>query len=108
MQDDGAGGGVEALATPEGVLLDVEGEVEERGEGVGELEDAHGGDDGGEAGEVGDGGRDDEGGGPVDGDRGDPDPFAGFVGEGWGAQELDGYVGVEDYGGKFVSRGVSV
>lgn len=68
-------------------------------ERVGELEDADGGDDGGEAGEVGDGGGDDEGDGPVDGDEGHPEKFAVLLGKGWGAEELDGYVVVEDFGG---------
>ena len=107
VQDDVAGDGVEALAALEGVFLDVEGQVEERGEGVGELEDAKGGDDAGEAGEVGDRGADDKGDGPVDGDDGHPDPFARLVGERGGAEDFDADVVVEDCGG-VVSRCVSV
>ena len=95
-----SGGGVEALAAAQGVFLDAEGEVQEGGEGVGELDDADGGDDGDEAGEGGDSGADDEGDGPVDGDDGHPEEFAGFYGEGWGAEEFDGYVIVKDYGGE--------
>lgn len=70
--------------------------MQEGGEGVGELDDADGGDDGDEAGEVGDGGADHEGDGPVDGDEGYPEDFAVLGGEGWGAEEFDGYVVVED------------
>ncbi len=89
--------GVEALAAAQGVLLDVEGEVQPGGEGVGEVEDAGGGDDGGEAGEGGDGGADDEGDGPVDGDDGHPEEFAFLRDEGRGAEEIDANVVVEDY-----------
>ena len=56
---DDARGRVEAVAgraEADGAAVDVVREVEDRGEGVGELQDAGGGDDGGEAGEVGDGG----------------------------------------------------
>ena len=98
-QDDVAGDGVEALAALKGVFLDVEGEVEEGGKGVGELEDAKGGDDAGEAGEVGDRGPDDKGDGPVDGDDGHPDPFARLVGERGRAKYFDAYIVVEDCGG---------
>ena len=93
-----AGGRVETLAAAQGVLLDVEGNVQERGEAVGELDDADGGDDGDEAGEGGDGGTDYEGDGPVDGDDGYPEHFAVLLSEGWGAEELDGDVIIEDYG----------
>lgn len=96
LQADLARGGVEAFAAAEGVALDVEGEVEEGGEAVGELDDADGGDDGDEAGEGGDGGADDEGEGPVEGDEGHPEQFAFLVGEGRGAEEFDGDVVVED------------
>ena len=91
-------GGVETLAATQGISLNVEGNVQERGEAVGELDDADGGDDGDEAGEVGDGGADDEGNGPVDGDESYPEEFAVFVGEGRGAEEFDGDVVVEDCG----------
>lgn len=96
LQGDLAGGRVEALAAAEGVLLDVEGEVQEGGEAVGELDDAEGGDEGDEAREVGDGGADDESDGPVYGDQGHPEELAALVGEGWGAEEFDGDVVVED------------
>ena len=90
--------GIEPLVRAQGVLSDVEGEVQRGGEGVCELDDADGGHDGGEAGEGGDGGADDEGDGPVDGDDGDPEELAVFVGEGWGAEEFDADVVVEDCG----------
>ena len=92
------GGRVETLAAAQGVFLDVKGKVQEGGEGVGELDDADGGDDRDEAGEGGDGGADDEGDGPVDGDDGHPEVFAGFLGEGWGAEEFDCDVVIEDCG----------
>ena len=96
LQTDLARNGVVALAAAEGVFLDVEGEVQEGREGVGELQDAGGGDDGREAGESGDGGADDEGDGPVDGDEGDPEEFAVFVGEERCVEEFDADVVVED------------
>ena len=99
LQGDLSGDGVVTLTAAQGVLLDVEGEVQEGGEGVGELDDADGGDDGGEAGEVGDGGADYEGDGPVDGNDGDPEKLAILLGEGWGAEEFDGDVVVDDCGG---------
>lgn len=101
LQADLPGDGVKTLAAAQGVLLDVEGEVEEGGEGVGELEDADGGDDGGETGKVGDGGADDESDGPVDWDQGDPEDFAILLAEGWRAEKFDGYVIVENCGGSF-------
>ena len=100
------GRGVEALAAAQGVLPDAEGEVEERGEGVGELDDADGGDDGDEAGEGGDCGADDEGDGPVNGDEGDPEEFAVSVGERWGVEEFNGDVVVEDCGEGALVRSV--
>ena len=96
LQRDLARNGIVALAALQGVLLDVEGEVQEGRERVGELEDAGGGDDGGEARESGDGGADDEGDGPVDGDEDDPEEFAVLVGEGRGVEEFDADVVVED------------
>lgn len=99
LQTDLSSGRVEALAAAKGVFLDVEGKVQERGEGVGELDDADRGDDGGESGEGGDGGADHEGDGPVDGDESHPEEFAVLVGEGWRAEELDGYVVIQDFGG---------
>ena len=97
LQADLACDGIEALAVPRGVLLDVVGQMQEGRKGVGELDDADGGDDGGEAGEGGDGGADDEGEGPIDGDDGGPEELPGFVGEGWGAEEFDADVVVEDW-----------
>ena len=105
LQTDLSRDGVVALAAAEGVLLDVEGEVQEWGEGVGELQDAGGGDDGREAGEGGDGGTDDEGDGPVDGDEDHPEEFAVLVSEGRGIEEFDAYVVVEDWGGRVLARG---
>ena len=101
LQRDLSRGRIEALAGAQGVLFHVVGEVQPGGEGVCELDDADGGDDGGEAGEGGDGGADDEGDGPVDGDDGDPEEFAVLVGKGWGAEEFDADVVVEDCGGGF-------
>ena len=49
VQRDLSRSGIEPLAVAQGVLLDVEGDVQQGGEGVGELDDADGGDDGGEA-----------------------------------------------------------
>ena len=91
--------GIEPLAGAQGVLFDVEGDVQPGGETVRELDDADRGDDGGEARKVGDGGADDEGDSPVDGDDSHPEEFAVFVGEGWGAEEFDADVVVEDCGG---------
>ena len=76
MARDAAGGRVEALVGAHGVLLDEVPERERGGEGVAELDDAEGGDDGDEAEEVRDGGGDDEGDGPVDGDDDGPQDFA--------------------------------
>lgn len=55
---DDAGRGIEAFAGLQGVPLDQKSDVEPGREGVGELQDAERGDDGGQTGEVGDlGGR---------------------------------------------------
>ena len=99
LQRDLSGGWVEPFAGAQGVLFDVEGNVQPGGEGVCELDDADRGHDGGEAGEVGDGGGDEEGDSPVNGDDGDPEEFTVFVGEGWCAEEFDADVVVEDCGG---------
>lgn len=96
-----SGGRVETLAAAQGVFLDVKGKVQERGEAVGELDDADGGDDGDEAGEGGDGGTDYEGDGPVNGDDGYPEHFAVLLSEGWGAEEFDGDVVIEDCGERY-------
>ena len=42
LQTDLTGCGIETLTAAQSVLFDVEGKVEERGEGVGELDDTHG------------------------------------------------------------------
>ncbi len=52
------------------------------------MDDAEGGDDGDEAEEVGDGGGDYEGEGPVDGDDDCPVDFAGLGRQGGGVQEV--------------------
>ena len=98
LQTDLPGDGVEALAAAQGVFLDVEGKVQEGGKGVSKLKDANSGDDGGKAGEVGNGGADDEGDGPVDWDQGNPEDFAVLLGERRGVEEFDGYVVVENCG----------
>ena len=105
LQADLSGDGVVALTAAQGVLLDVEGEVQEWWEGVGELQDADGGDDGCEAGECGDCGTDDEGDGPVDGDEDHPEEFAIFFNEGRGIEEFDAYVVVEDWVKRVLARG---
>ena len=64
----------------EGVEFDVVADGEPGREGVAELDDAEGGDDGDKAEEVGDGGGDDEGEGPVEGDYDGPEDFARFGG----------------------------
>ena len=68
------------------------------------MNDADGGDDGGKAGEVGDGGADDEGEGPVDGYDSYPEEFAVFMGEGWGPEEFDANVIVKDWCGGWLAR----
>jgi len=70
------------------ISLDLEAEGEDGGEGVCELQDADGADEAGDVGELRDGGADDPGDGPVGGDEGDPEPFAGCGGEGWGVEKL--------------------
>ena len=105
LQADLSRDGVVALAAAQGVLFDVEGEVQEGREGVGELEDAAGGGDGCEAGESGDCGTDDEGDGPVDGDEDHPEEFAISVSEGRGIEEFNAYVVVEDWGKRVLARG---
>ena len=63
--------------------------------GVCELQDADGGDEGGELEEGWDRGCDDEGDGPVDGHDAHPEPFALLGREGRGAEEVDEDVVVE-------------
>ena len=70
--------------------------MQEGRETVGKLDDADGGDDGDEAGEGGDGGTDYEGDSPINGDDGYPEHFAALLSEGWGAEEFDGDVVIED------------
>ena len=108
LQADLSGDGVVALTAAQGVLFDVEGEVQERREGVGELEDAGGGDDGREAGESGDCGTDNEGDGPVDGDEDHPEEFAILVSEGRGIEEFDADDVVEHWGKRVLAKGSSV
>lgn len=99
MQCDLPGGGIETFVAAQGVLFYIEGDVQPGRERVGELDDAGGGNDRDEAGESGDGGGDDKRDGPVDGDESHPEDFAVLLGEGWGAEEFDGYVVVEHFGG---------
>lgn len=60
------------------------------------MQDAEGGDDGGEADEIRDAGADDIGNDPVDGDEDDPGDFAGFGGQRWGMEDLDEDIVVDD------------
>ena len=90
-------GGVEAFVGSYRVLVDSEAEGHDWRERVGELQDADGGDEGGELEEGRDRGCDDEGDGPVDGHDADPEPLAILGREGWGAEEVDEDVVVEDF-----------
>lgn len=63
---------VELLFGQDGALLDLEADLEERREGVGEVANAEGADEGADVAEFGDGAGHDEGEGPVDGDHADP------------------------------------
>lgn len=67
------------------------------GEGVTELDDAKGGNDGDEAEEIGDGGRDDESDGPVNRDDDRPEDFSLSGGKGRGAEEVHENVVVKDF-----------
>jgi len=78
--------GIEALAWQRGVDLASVADVEDGGEGVGEVEDQEGADEAGDAVEVGDGGGDDEGDDPVDGAQGIPEELA-FLGGDFGPFE---------------------
>lgn len=95
MADHTAGGGVEAFAGPERVLARLEAHVQEGGEDVGEGQDAEGGDDRGEAAEVGDAGADDVREGPVHGDEHDPGDLAAALRQRRRGEQLDGDVVVE-------------
>ena len=94
---DPSRGRVEALAGLHGVLPDFETEHEEGREGVGELQDAGGGDEGGQVGELGDGGGDDEGDDPVDGHDADPEEFAALLGQGGEVEDVGEEVVVQDF-----------
>lgn len=83
-----AGRGIPALTLLDSVALDHGAEGEKRREGVGELQNAEGGDEGAEVAEVGDGGGDDEGERPVDRDHADPDELARPLAEVWEPKEL--------------------
>lgn len=85
------------MAEDDGVALDAVGDVQDGREGVGELQDARCRDDGGEAGEIGNGGADDESDGPVAWDDGHPEEFAGPLVKRRGAEEFDGDVVVQDF-----------
>jgi len=75
-----AGFGIEGFFGEHGVLLDVEAEFQQGREGVGEVADAEGADEGGDVADVGDCRGDYVGDGPVDGDDEDPGDFAAFGG----------------------------
>jgi hypothetical protein len=67
---------IKDLAGHDGVVLHAVADAEERGKGVGELEDAGGADEGGQVADLRDRSCDDPGENPVDWDQGDPEPFA--------------------------------
>jgi len=64
---------VKAFVWQHGAFLDLEADLQEGWEGVGEVANAKGADEGGDVAELGDGAGHDEGEGPVDGNHGDPD-----------------------------------
>jgi len=70
------GVGIETLAWERGVDLASVADVQDGGEGVGEVQDQEGADETGDAVQVGDGGGDDEGDDPVDGAEGVPEELA--------------------------------
>lgn len=74
---------VEMLVGKHGTFLDVESELEESGEGIGEVTDAEGSDKGGNVSEMGDGGGNQISGGPVDGDDSDPENLSTLGGQWW-------------------------
>ena len=94
---DLACGGIEAFVGADGVLVDRVAEGHDRRESVSELQDADGGDEGGELEEGWDRGCDDKGDGPVDWHDADPEPLALLGREGWGAEKVDEDVVVEDF-----------
>lgn len=73
---------VELLFRQDGAFLDLEADLEERREGVGEVADAEGADEGADVAEFGDCSGHDEGEGPVDGDHADPDELSSLGCEG--------------------------
>jgi hypothetical protein len=73
---------VELLFGQDCAFLDLEADFEERWEGVGEVADAEGADQGANVTEFGDGTSHDEGEGPVDGNHADPDELSSFGCEG--------------------------
>lgn len=66
-----------------GTLLDVKSELEESGEGVGEVADAEGADEGRNISDVGDCGGDYVGYGPVNGNDGNPHDLSALRGQWW-------------------------
>jgi len=78
-----AGGGIEVLFGGHGVLLDLEAEGEDGGEGVCELQDTDCAHKAGDVAELRDGGADNPGESPVGRDERYPEPFAGFAGKRW-------------------------
>ena len=93
---DAAGGGVEALVGAHRVLLDEVAEREDGRERVAELNDTEGRHDGDEPEEIGDGGRDDEGEGPVDRDDDGPEDLTLVGGQGREVGEIHQDVVVQD------------
>ena len=75
------GKGIEDLLRHHGVLLDLEAERQQRGEGVRELQDADGAHEAGDGGELGDGRAHDERDAPVDGHEAHPEQLAARGGE---------------------------
>lgn len=87
---------VVSLTWEHGVDHGLGADVQEGGEGVGELDDTDGADDADEGVEVGDHSADDECQGPVDGNHDDPEDFAFFGGEFGHAEDLDTDIVVDD------------
>ena len=78
---DPSGGRIETLAGLHGMLPDFEAKHEERREGVGELQDADGGDEGGQVRELRDRGGDNEGDDPIDWHNAHPQELASLLGQ---------------------------
>ncbi len=83
-----AGSGIERFFWRHGIFLDLEAEGEDRGKGVGELQDTDGAYEAGDVAELRDGSANNPGEYPVGGHECYPEPFAGFAGEGWSMEEL--------------------